>query len=170
LKNQRPFAPAEASARAVAPGNGFTITETLIAGALVSVIAVTLFGAFSFGFTVLQISRDDLRATQIMMQKMEAIRLFTWSQVLNPNYLKPSFVEYYDPAGVGSGSQGSTYRGFVTATVPTNVPAAYQTNMRTITVTVYWTNYNGSKAIVHSRAMQSNVSKNGMQNYVWGGS
>lgn len=150
------------------PGGGFTLTEVLIAGALVSVIAATLFGAFSLGFTVLQISRDDLRATQITMQKMEAIRLFTWSQILNTNYLRPTFVEYYDPAGLTNGSQGSVYRGFVAATIPTNVPPAYQTNMRTITVTVYWTNYNGSKAIVHSRQMQSNVSKNGMQNYVWG--
>jgi Tfp pilus assembly protein PilV len=152
------------------PKHAFTLAEVLIAGALVTVIAATLFGAFSMGFTVIQISRDDLRATQIMMQKMEAIRLFTWSQVLNTNYLKPVFQEYYDPAGVTSGSQGSVYTGFVTATVPTNVASAYETNMRTITVTLYWTNYNGRKPIIHSRQMQSNVAKNGMQNYVWGGS
>ena len=40
--------------------------------------------------------------------------------------------------------------------------------MRTITVTVYWTNYNGAKPIVHQREMQTRVARNGMQNYIWG--
>ena len=49
-----------------------------------------------------------------------------------------------------------------------DLPEAYRTNMRTITVTVYWTNYNGAKAIVHRREMQTRVARNGMQNYIWG--
>lgn len=155
-------------ARGRSRAGGFTFAETLIAGAVAAFVAVALYGAVSLSYTVMEITRDDLRATQITMQKMEAIRLFTWSQVQDTNYLKPTFVEYFDPAGVAGGSAGSVYRGFVSATIPTNVPPAYQTNMRTITVTVYWTNYNSRKAIVHCREMQSHVAKNGMQNYIWG--
>lgn len=162
----RPASPGEC--RAKARREGFTISETLIATVVVAVMAGALFGAFSLSFSVMQITRDDLRATQIAMQKMEAIRLFAWSQVLDTNYVKPTFVEFYDPSAPALSSAGSVYRGVVTTSIPADLPEAYQTNMRTITVTVYWTNYNGKKPIVHSRQMQTCVARYGMQNYVWG--
>ena len=60
--------------------------------------------------------------------------------------------------------------GQVTASVPAagELPEAYRTNMRTITVSLSWTNYNGAKPIRHQREMQTRVSRNGMQNYIWG--
>jgi hypothetical protein len=115
--------------------------------------------------------RENLRATQVMMQKMEAIRLFKWSQINDTNnYLKPMFVERYDPQDPSKNNRGASYTGYMQARVPNPgvLPEAYRTNMRTITVTVYWTNYNGSKPIVHKREMETRVARNGMQNYIWG--
>jgi len=143
----------------------------MVAGAILGFVATTLYGAFSAGFCVIQSTRENLRATQILVQKMEAVRLFTWSQVADTNnYLKSTFTEPYDPLGVTNNTGGAQYKGYVTATVPATgeLPEAYRTNMRTITVSLYWTNYIGTKPIVHQREMQTRVTRNGMQNYIWG--
>jgi hypothetical protein len=157
--------------RANLPEKGYTFIEVLVAGALLGFMATSLCGAFSAGFCVIQSTRENLRATQVMVQKLEAIRLFTWSQVCDTtNYLTPVFVEPYDPLGVTNGCGGAKYTGYVSASVPAagDLPEAYRTNMRNITVTLYWTNYNGAKAIVHQREMQTRVARSGMQNYIWG--
>ena len=161
------------SSPARATWGGYTFAEVLVAGAILGFVATTLYGAFAAGFCVIQTTRENLRATQIMVQKTEAIRLLTWSQVCDTtNYLKPFFFESYDPLGATNNSTGARYTGYVTASVPTaaDLPGAdnYRTNLRTITVTVYWTNFNGPKRIVHTREMRTRVARNGMQNYVWG--
>src|SRR6266704_2929762 len=94
-----------------------------------------------FVVAIMMISRENLRATQIMVQKMETIRLLNWSQILNTNtYVQSAFTEYYNPAGTNDNTYGVFYAGRVT-TNAANVPAAYQNNMRAIIVTVFWTNY-----------------------------
>lgn len=153
------------------PKYAYTFTEVLVAGAILGFVAISLYGAFAAGFCVIQSTRENLRATQIMVQKLEAIRLFTWSQICNTNnYLIPSFVEPYDPLGLPNNTSGPKYTGYVSASIPTSadLPDAYRANMRTITVSLYWTNYNGTKAIMHARTMQTRVARNGMQNYIWG--
>jgi hypothetical protein len=151
---------------------GYTFTEVLVAAAILGFVGTSLYGAFSAGFCIIQSTRENLRATQILVQKTEAIRLLTWSQICDTNnYLKSPFFEAYDPLGSTNNCGGPQYTGFVTATEPTSseVPPSYRTNMRTITVTLYWTNYLGSKPVVHSRDLQTRVARNGMQNYIWGG-
>jgi len=150
---------------------GYTFAEVLIATGVLGFVATSLCVGFNAGFCMIQSTRENLRATQIMLQKMEAVRLFTWSQVGDTtNYLKSTFTEVYDPLEATNSCGGPKYRGYVTASVPAagDLPEAYRTNMRTITVNVSWTNYNGAKAIVHQREMQTRVARNGMQNYIWG--
>ncbi len=149
----------------------FTFAEVLIAAGILAFVGTTLYAAFASGFCLIQSTRENLRATQIMVQKLEAVRLFTWSQIRDTtNYLKPTFVEQYDPLGAAKNTSGARYTGFVSASVPPagDLPEAYRTNMRTVTITLYWTNYNGSKPLVHQREMQTRVARNGMQNYIWG--
>jgi len=70
------------------------VSEVLVAIQIVGLMAVSLFGCFFSGFAILQRGRENLRATQIMLQRIEAIRLFTWQQVLDTtNYLRPTFVD-----------------------------------------------------------------------------
>jgi hypothetical protein len=159
------------SARGRLPEKGSTFIEIAVSVAMLGFVTASLYGAFSSGFCLIQTTRENLRATQIMIQKTEAIRLFTWTQICDTNqFLKASFVEPYDPLGATNGSSGSLYTGVVSARIPAvgDVPEAYRTNMRTITVTVYWTNYSGRAMMAHKRVMQTRVARNGMQNYVWG--
>ncbi len=147
----------------------FTLVEVIVAVVLVGMMSLALFGCLSSGFTIIQSARENLRATQIMLQRVENVRLFTWKQTLDTtNYLKPTFTEYYDPQGATSNRAGTTYQGFVASNIPADLPAAYRTNTRTITVTLYWTNNIGNQTTVRSRQMQTRVARSGMQNYIWG--
>ncbi len=150
---------------------GYTFAEVLVSAAILGFVSTSVYGAFSAGYCLIQSTREDLRATQIMVQKTEAIRLLTWSQTGDTtNYLKPTFFEVYDPLGAKTNSGGAKYTGYVQAGIPAagDLPEAYRTNMRTVTVSVYWTNYSGTKTIVQKREMETRVSRNGMQNYIWG--
>lgn len=147
----------------------FTLVEVVVAVLLLAIMALALFAGFSTGFDVVRQARENLRATQIMVQRMEDIRLYTWDQVTNPAYMKPTFVDWYYPAGTNTGTAGTCYQGSISVALPANVPSAYQQNLRAVTITLSWTNYPGgasSKAIVRSRQMQSQVAYLGMQNYV----
>lgn len=139
-----------------------------MAALVLGLMGFSLFACFSSGFNIVKSSRENLRATQIMLQRIEAIRLFTWNQVLDTtNYLKPTFTDYYDPQSSVT-NEGSIYSGFITSSIPTDLPVAYQANMRTITITLYWTNYNGTQQVVRSRQVATRVARYGMQNYIWG--
>ena len=148
----------------------YTFAEVLVAVLILGLMLSSIYASFSSGFTIMRSARENLRATQILLQRTEAIRLFNWRQVLDTtNYLKPTFVEYYDPLGATNNTRGARYSGFVSPpSIPTDVPVAYRDSMRAITLTLYWTNYNGSMAIVHKRQMQTRVARYGMQNYLWG--
>ena len=147
----------------------FTFVEVIVAAFIVGLMTMSLFACFSSGFMIVQSARENLRATQIMLQRVEAVRLFTWNQVLDTtNYLKPTFTEYYDPLGTTNNTGGALYSGTVSNSLPSGLPAAYRTNMRTITVTLYWTNYTGNQTVVHTRQMQTQVARYGMQNYIMG--
>ena len=151
--------------------SAYTFVEVLVATMILGVVGASLYWGLTAGNRLIQSTRENLRATQILEQKMEAIRLFTWSQVNNPtNYLTSSFVEDYDPLGATNGHGGAKYQCYISASIPASgeVPEAYRTNMRTVTVTLFWTNYYAGSAVIKKREMQTRVARNGMQNYIWG--
>ena len=145
--------------------SAYTLAEVIIAVFLLATMAVSLFSALSYGFSNVQADREDLRATQILMQRTEAIRLCNWSQLQNL-----SFQTTYDPSGSSSGNAGTVYYGTVKTNSPSAIPntCAYKTNVVQVTVTVNWTNYVGSRALAHDRTAQTQVARYGMQNYIWG--
>jgi Tfp pilus assembly protein PilV len=143
----------------------FALAEVLVAVLVLAIIALAFYGALSSGFSVTQTTREDLRATQILMQKAEAIRLCTWDQLTNF-----TFQEQYDPTATSSVAGGVVYNGTVSNGSATNIPnsAAYAGNVRLITLTVGWTNYNGRSQVPHTRQIQTQVARYGLQNYIWG--
>src|SRR6266446_9352543 len=106
----------------VAPA-AYTLVEVIVAVLVLSLMLVSLYGGFSSGFAVVKLARENLRATQIMMQKMETIRLLKWSQLLDTNnFLQPAFQDYYDPSGTNANAFGVIYRGFVTTNAAAGIP------------------------------------------------
>ncbi|HZI31308.1 MAG TPA: prepilin-type N-terminal cleavage/methylation domain-containing protein [Candidatus Binatia bacterium] len=141
---------------------GFTLVEVVCATAIAAIMVSVLFHGFDNGFAILRATRDNLRATQILMQKTEAFRLYTWAQLSN---CPSSFQEYYNPLGVTNNNAGTLFYGTLSTTAAaTNIPvsAGYRTNLHLSTITIKWTNAWGA----HSLQMQTLSAKNGMQNYL----
>jgi type II secretory pathway pseudopilin PulG len=143
------------------------LIEVVVTMLAVSIMLVSLHAGFYSGFAVMQETREDLRATQILMQQLEALRLCSWGQLSN---CPITFTEYYDPYGTTNSTGGTAYSGQIQVSSPDSVPteALYRTNMYLVTVTVNWTNYSGGKSSPRNRQMQTHAALCGLQNYIWG--
>ena len=134
---------------------------------ILAFMMLSLYASFTYGFANLATTREDLRATQLLMQKVEAIRLCTWDDL---SKCPTTFSDRYDPLG-GTNGSGVVYGGTLNTTgVATNIPdsATYKSLVHLITVTVNWTNYTGKNPIVHTRQFQTLSAYHGMQNYIYG--
>ena len=152
----------------------YTFVEVMVAVAVVGVMVVSLYLCIATSFSIIQQTRENLRASQIMMQRVETVRLYTWDQLRNvtvPARFQTNFTEVYDPLSVTNGTGGGVvYAGGVSVTVPPPVLAGitYRSNVALVSVTIRWTNLNGSVKLPHVRQFQTLVAKSGMQKYVYG--
>jgi type II secretory pathway pseudopilin PulG len=151
--------------------SAFTLVETMVGVGVLGIATLSLIAGFSSGFALLQLTRENLRATQILMQRMETIRLYTWTQLQDPNYFPLTFSENYDPL---SGANTLVYSGTVidaagnvaapgAPTADSGLPDAYRTNMALVRIQVTWT----SGGVLRSREMQTYVARYGLQSYIY---
>lgn len=144
----------------------FSLIEVTIGVAIMAVLFISLYAGMTSGFAITQVSRENLRATQIMLERMEGLRLYNWEQLVYSNMIPTKFTNYYYPAGVNgvSTNKGIPYFGTMTVSnAPLNPSASYATNMRVITVSVTWQ----SGAVQRFRTMSTLTAKEGIQNYVY---
>lgn len=163
----------------------FTLAEVMVAVAVSAIIFATTYAGISNCYNIMQTSRANLRATQIMVSELEGIRLCAWgtatnggSQLFSSSIVPPSFTNYFYPLGLnGSTNMGLPYYCAVSVVQLTNssqqstifggtVPS-YCTNMALVTVTVNWTNGLGANQVGHTRHMSTLVSEYGIQNYIF---
>jgi hypothetical protein len=140
----------------------FTLIDILIAVAAMSILFVTLYLGFTQGFAVIQLSRENLRATQVLQEKMETIRLYNWEQINTPGYIPTTFTAPFYAATTQS-TGGLNYTGRVTIANSTLGGVAYNDDLRTVTVEVTWRSGN----VDRRREMRTLVSQYGLQNYVY---
>src|SRR5438105_4364427 len=74
----------------------FTMAEVMVAIFVLGVATLSLYAGFATGFMLVDSAREELRATQILTQKAEALRLCSWSSLTN---CPISFSEQYDLPG-----------------------------------------------------------------------
>src|SRR5688500_14528659 len=115
---------------------GFSIIEATIGMGIVGTTIATLFSGFTSGFFTMQMARENLRATQIMLERVETIRLYSWDQVTTAGYITPTFTAPYDPEAA-EGQQGLVYTGSIQI-VPCDVPSSYAADMRKVIVQLNW--------------------------------
>jgi hypothetical protein len=139
----------------------YTFAEVMVSVLAVGMVGVSFYVAMSAGFRLIGSARENLRATQILVERSENLRLYSWAQL---PAVATNFTEPYDPYATNS----LKFYGKVSLSLPNNVPAAYQNQMRLVNMEVRWTNYNGSTAIPQYRQLQTFVSRYGIQNYVYG--
>lgn len=139
---------------------GTTLAEVVFSVAILGVCMAGLMGALANGFFGMQLTRENQRATQILMEQTEMIRLYNWDQINAPGFIPTNFTAVYDPQTTNG--QGVTYTGTVSiATFP--YATSYATNMRQLTLTLNW----ATKGISRTRSVTTFISKDGLQNYVY---
>src|SRR5262245_53420616 len=84
----------------------FNLVEIVVAIAILGVAVVALYSALLSGFRVAQLSREERRATQIMVELMDTLRLYSWDQVTDPTFTPKKFDIEYDPVGATNGGTG----------------------------------------------------------------
>ena len=142
--------------------SGFTLVETIVAITLAAIMLPTIFAGIASGFSILQVTRENRRATQIIVQRMEAVRLASYKTLQDPAAYPPSYTEYYSPSQT-NGNKGTAYTvTYNCAPGPSSLPPSYRTNMLLVTVTASW----NSCKVQHTRSMQSYVARYGVQRYV----
>jgi hypothetical protein len=148
---------------ATARSKVFTLIETLVAMGVLGLTVGAVYTAITFGFSSMRASRENLRATQIMIEKVELIRLLSWGQVVTNNILPATFVAYYDPAGSTNGKGGGAkYTGTIEV-MPFASVKNYQPEMREVIVRVDWV----TGGLKHSRKLKTQIAHYGLQNYVY---
>lgn len=146
---------------------GATLIEAIVSMAIFGISFVSLYAGMSMSFSIIGNARENLRATQIMVEKTETIRLYSWDQINTAGFIPATFTEYYDPSSTSGGSSGNTngiaYSGRV---IIGNGPSgqSYSADMKRVTISVSWTSAGGR---THSRSMNTYVTRNGLQNYIY---
>ena len=129
---------------------------------IMSIMFVTLYAGFTQGFGVVQASRENLRATQILQQYSELIRLYTWDQLTNGLAIPNPFVKYWTFYPLGAtNNQGVVYTGSLTINNNADWAEDYAADTKKVTLTLTWTN----RSMPHTRTMATYVSKYGLHKY-----
>ena len=153
-----------ASGRNSQSESGFTLVENVVALGIVAIMLTSLYGGFASGFSTICTSRESQRATQIMLSKLESVRLSNYTQLGDTLYHPSTFTDYFDPKSQATGGGGIVYTGTFTPSVPLmgTIPEAYRTNMMLLTVSVSWT----SGKMQHTRTMQTYAARDGIEGYI----
>jgi len=149
------------SNRAASRHQAFTLMEVMLAVVIVGVEFVSLYVAISQGFAVVQSARENLRATQIMQEQVEIIRVLDWDKVTTTPSPWNFYANFY-PASA-TNNPGITYSGLIAVT-DAPVPSAYSADMRLIVVSLSWTNGANSR-LTRNRELRTLVSRYGLHNY-----
>jgi len=136
--------------------SGFTLTEVVVAVLLLGILITSLYGAFSFGFTVVKANQESIRADQILVEQMENLRYYDWSKITT-GFVPTTFTAYAYPSAT---NQGVTYSGMVTIT-NTSFTETYNDTLRQATVALSW----DSNGHTRNRSMTTLISQNGISTF-----
>ena len=148
--------------------SGFTLVEAIVATCIAAIVLPGLYASLAAGFAMIKAAREDQRATQVILQRMEAIRLSPYTSLQDPAAYPASATEYYSQSGKTNGNGGAVYT-VTYAWAPVSslgglMPPAYRSNVLAVTVAASWKSGN----VQRSRSMQTYVARYGIRRYVCG--
>ena len=132
---------------------------------VMGIMIVALYTGFAFGFNQIRCARENVRATQVLAERMEVVRLLNWDQVVNfPDFIPTNFIApFYADDPTNPPANNFYYTGTVQVTAAPLGSETYADNLRMIQIQVTWPSGN----LVRTRQMTTFVAQNGMQNYIW---
>jgi len=141
-----------------------TLVEVMIAVAGVGILLVTLYVGITQGFAVIQTARENLRATQVLQEKMETMRVYNWEQITDGGFIPRTFREpFYAVSDENNG--GFDYFGTlrIVDASPLLGSVSYINDLRWVIVEVQWQSGN----VTRRREMRTLVSHFGLHSYVY---
>ena len=145
--------------------SGFTLAEILVAIGVIGFAFATLYLTISQSFATWQRSRERMRGNQILLEKLDVIRVYNWTQINTPGFVPSTFTEYYKPPASGGANgvgAGTVYQGTMKVTTA-NVSPSYSNTMRRVVATLTWQR----GGITNNLQMETFVSRYGIQNFVY---
>lgn len=152
---------------------GGTILESIFAVAISGIFFSALFAGITSGMFAVQSTREDLRATQIITEKFETIRLYSWDQITTPGFIPSTFSAPFHPkdeiaGGVNEESPNPVADGTIifNGTVTISKPPSdthYTSDLRQVEVQLVW--QTGSR--MRTNSATTLVSRYGLQNYIY---
>ena len=147
---------------APADNAGFSLLEVVVSTAVIGVVFVSLYAALASGVSTTQMTRENQRATQILLEKAETFRLFSWDQITTKDWVPTEFTSSYCPTAASTNAQGTVYSGTIGIS-KLNLSSNYDDDMRQIDIALTWK----TKDLKRSRSMTIYVARNGIQNYIY---
>jgi type II secretory pathway pseudopilin PulG len=155
----------------------FNLVEALVAMAVCGIMFLALYGGISSSFFNVRMARENLRATQILVEKMEVIRLCTWDQINSNGFILTNFTAPLYLSAKPTTNAAAFFHGNITVKpvqalgpnpTPGAIPgselgAAYRNDLRIVTVSVGWR----TGGVPRTRRLSTYVSRYGIQNYVF---
>ncbi len=141
--------------------SAFSLIEVTMAVGVVGTAALALFSGFSSGFHTMELARENLRATQVLLEKTETLRLYSWDQINTAGFIPATFTSFYDPNDTNADSS-IVYQGTM---VITNCPisASYSNDMKMAVITLNW----NTGGLPRTRTFTTYIARNGLQSYVY---
>jgi Tfp pilus assembly protein PilV len=147
---------------------GFTLVENMVGMVMVGMTCLALYGGMTFGLESIQSARETERATQIVAEKLDTIRLYSWDKISTAGFIPATFTSPFTAADaklteLGFLSDGFSYQGSVS--IETNLAAlhpSYRGDTLQVTVTLSWTNARPRQA-----QMTTLVARNGLYTYIY---
>ena len=133
--------------------------EVLIAMLIVGFIFTTIYIGINQSFVVTRATQENLRAIQILQDKTETIRLYTWSQINSNGFIPATFTNSFNPLSTNGGIM---FNGTMSI-ANSGFSESYAGDVKLVTVTVNWT----SAGIGYQQQMKTLVSHYGLQNYIY---
>jgi prepilin-type N-terminal cleavage/methylation domain-containing protein len=132
--------------------SGFTLMESMIGSIILALVLVSLLALASHCFRYLMDIRRTARATQVLQQKMEDIRLLSWSQLTTIN---TSFVD-----------SNAVLNTVFTGRVFTNSYDSYlgTSTVMQVTLQLTWLNRTGTR---QTNTLSTVIANGGLNRYIF---
>jgi type II secretory pathway pseudopilin PulG len=73
------------------PERAFSMMEVSFAMALLGIVLIGMLGGLNWVVSSVQSAREEARATQLMEEKLDTLRLYSWDQLNTPGFIQTNF-------------------------------------------------------------------------------
>ena len=143
---------------------GFSLVEAVVGMALLGLVCMALFSGLCNSTFSVHMTRENLRATQVMAEKLDTIRLYSWRQITNEIYINEGFTAPLHPPDPLSPprTNSAVYNGSIyIESAP--ISEVYGKDLRLVTVELKWK----TGDLERTRSLSTLVSRYGTYKYIY---